>query len=623
MVVTNRSWRRAGAVALLGLCTGAGVTSYALVSPAPEPVAAATLPRFDDCEALRSWYAAAALRRVTAWGLSEPPFLRDVAFAAAERAPTTADAVGNGDTGTNLQEANVDEADVAKTDGEQVVSVSGGDLVITDVTGSTPVERGRLTLPPRLRSGELLVDGDVAVVIGWTYLRSTLSGEDAWLPSPARPARTLIARVDLTDPTAPRLTRLDRVEGELVSAREHEGIVRVVVGSAPDLPFVTPGRGRSVREALAENRRVVRTASAEDWLPQWSTLGAGGKAPLFECSEVGRPTPGSDPGTVTVLTLDAGDDTDPVATGIAAEADVVYASADRLYIATHPDDEPFVGPVPRWSATGSQPPPQRTQLYAFDTSGMQTAYVASGTVDGTVEDRWSLSEHEGRLRVAATRGPLWQPTHTAVSVLEESGDRLTLVGEVGGLGRGEQLKAVRWFGDTAVVVTFRQIDPLYVLDLSDPTSPEVTGELKIPGYSGYLHPLGADQLLGIGQAGNARGWLSGPQAATFDVTDGSAPVQLDTADLAGQGTSPVEQDARAFTYLPELRLAFIPVGGWGVGGTAVVPLEIRPDGDLVAAGDPIVVPDGGADVRTLPLGGSRLALVAGGQVVRIVDAAAM
>ena len=211
--VNRQRWRRVGAVTAMALCTGAGVLSYAWLSPTSRPAAAATLPRFDGCESLRSWYAEAALRRVTAWGLGQPPVFDDVVMFAAAEVRSDIAAVGNGDTGTNLQEADVDESDVAKTDGERVVSVAGGDLVITDVTGDAPVEQGRMTLPPRLRSGELLLEGDTAVVVGWTHLRPGDPARLSWSPAPVQPARTLVARVDLSDPAAPELTRLDRIEG--------------------------------------------------------------------------------------------------------------------------------------------------------------------------------------------------------------------------------------------------------------------------------------------------------------------------------------------------------------------------------------------------------------------------
>ena len=155
--------------------------------------------------------------------------------------------------------------------------------------------------------------------------------------------------------------------------------------------------------------------------------------------------------------------------------------------------------------------------------------------------QWSMSEHEGVLRVASTTSPPWTQGGAAgesesfVTTLAAAGDRLVEVGRVGGIGRGEQIYAVRFIGDAGYVVTFRQVDPLYTLDLSDAAEPRVVGELKIPGYSAYLHPVGDGLLLGIGQDANSDGITSGVQASLFDVSDPAAPARLSHVGL-GSGT---------------------------------------------------------------------------------------
>ena len=617
--------RRMAVVTALALGGGAALTSCSGVSPATAPagqeLSAQAAPIFDSCADLRAWYVRAALPRVTAWGLEQPyAFAADMGFVAAARTDALA-AVGNGDTGTNLQEQDVDEADFAKTDGELVVLIDGRDLVVTDVSGSVPQELGRLALPPRLRSGELLLDGDKAVVLGsarrlYSGVASGSNLSRIAAPAASGPARTLMAIIDLGDPTTPVLDRLERVEGELLTAREHDGTVRVVVSAAPELPFVTPGRHRSSRQALVRNREIVRNATAQDWLPLRSTLGRTGKRPLLDCADVVRPGARSTLGVVTVLTLDADDPDGFAATGLAADSDLVYASADRMYVATAAD--PFVwGPVIDSIDTALWRP-ATSQIHAFDITGTQTAYVATGRIRGTVADRWSFSEHEGLLRVAATQGNGWRPTQTVISVLREEGNRLVVSGRVGGLGVHEQLKAVRWFGDLGVVVTFRQVDPLYTVDLSDEQHPRVTGTLKIPGYSAYLHPLGDDILLGIGQDATASGSTRGPQGATFDLSDARQPRQLDNVALAVSGFSPVERDARAFSYLPGERLALIPVSDWR-NGTIVVALHITPSGELRRAGA-TTVPGPSHRSRMLPLDDTRVALVGRGEVTAVVDA---
>jgi uncharacterized secreted protein with C-terminal beta-propeller domain len=126
---------------------------------------------------------------------------------------------------------------------------------------------------------------------------------------------------------------------------------------------------------------------------------------------------------------------------------------------------------------------------------------------------------------------------------------------VGGLGKGERVYAI--VGDTGYVVTFRQIDPLYTLDLADPERPRVLGELKIPGYSAYLHPIGEDLLLGVGQDATEEGRPTGTQLSVFDVSNLRRPTRLHTERL-GEGWSEAEHDHHAFLFWPRTGLVMIP-----------------------------------------------------------------
>jgi uncharacterized secreted protein with C-terminal beta-propeller domain len=162
------------------------------------------------------------------------------------------------------------------------------------------------------------------------------------------------------------------------------------------------------------------------------------------------------------------------------------------------------------------------------------------------------------------------------------------VGRVGGLGQGEQIQAVRFLGDLGYVVTFRQVDPLYVVDLSDPASPKVAGELKILGYSAYLHPLGGDLLLGVGQDATKQGAVKGTQVSVFDVSDPSAPGRVDQVRVS-DGSSEVEWDHHAFLYWEPAGLAVLPLNVWSQepdkGGMFAGALAVRvSDGQLDEAG---------------------------------------
>jgi len=203
-----------------------------------------------------------------------------------------------------------------------------------------------------------------------------------------------------------------------------------------------------------------------------------------------------------------------------------------------------------------------------------------------------------------------------VVVLEERGDRLVQIGRVGGLGRGEQIRAVRWFGELATVVTFRQTDPLYTVDLSNPGQPRVVGELKIPGYSAYLHPLGGDLLLGVGQDANRFGAERGVQVSAFDLSDPGRPTRVQALDVGADYTQ-VQEDARAFTYLPDRRLAVVPVEDYSGSGGAVG-ISVGEGGDLRLVGRVAVSP---YTLRVLPVGESLVAVTSNG--VSVVDPADM
>ena len=209
----------------------------------------------------------------------------------------------------------------------------------------------------------------------------------------------------------------------------------------------------------------------------------------------------------------------------------------------------------------------RTELHAFDlTDPRRAPHVASGAVPGRLLSQWALSEHEGVLRVATTTGDPWneiRPSQSHVTTLEERDGRLAELGRVDGLGVTETIHAVRFIGEVGYVVTFREVDPLYTIDLSDPSDPREIGELKIPGFSNYLHPIGDGLLLGVGQdADEDTGMLEGGQVSLFDVSDLADPRRLDTLEL-GEGWSPVQDDHRAFLHWPATGLSVVPFQSWG------------------------------------------------------------
>ncbi len=580
------------ATAVLGGVTGAPGGLGEALSP---PAGAAELEAFEDCGQLRRWYVDAALPHVGPWGLGGWPW-GPVPLTASARASGTVEldaavpqeAVGSAATGTNVQEPGVDEPDVAKTDGRLLVHVDGRRLVATDVTGAAPRELSTLPLPGGLGATELLLVGDRVVVLGTTGSRGPSDAARGLLSWPGD-ASTRVLVVDASDPAAPVTASDTTYDASLVSARQYDDVVRLVLSTRePALDFVQPRRGLSRAEAKRENRRIVRESTIDAWLPQVQSTSGSGR--LVDCSAVRHPERSSGYGTVTVVGLDPADPQTRRTTAVTTGSDLVYSSSDRLYLATRER--------------------RRTGVHAFALEGLDAAYVASGSVRGRVRDRWSLSEYDGHLRVATALGQdPWAPEENGVVVLRERGSDLVEVGRVDAMGIDERIQSVRWFDDLAVVVTFREVDPLYTVDLSDPTAPQVLGQLKVPGFSAYLHPLGDGLLLGLGQDARPDGRTLGAQAAVFDLRDLTDPRRLDTLGFGRSTELVAGWDPRGLTYLPDTRTALAVLADWRGGGTRLAVLRVGDDGALTERSRETVAGWDGHRVRTLPLPDGRVALV--------------
>jgi uncharacterized secreted protein with C-terminal beta-propeller domain len=178
------------------------------------------------------------------------------------------------------------------------------------------------------------------------------------------------------------------------------------------------------------------------------------------------------------------------------------------------------------------------------------AVTAEGTVPGRPLNQFSLDEHEGNLRVATTVDPIRGRTASENDVYVLN-DRLQTVGSVTGMGVTEEVYSVRFMGDRGYVVTFRRIDPFHVLDLSEPSSPELKGELKLPGFSSYLHPLGEDRILGVGKEN------FNVKAVIFNVSDPSNPTVEDDYILE-ESWSDISDTHHAFLLDEKHSVFFLP-----------------------------------------------------------------
>jgi uncharacterized secreted protein with C-terminal beta-propeller domain len=561
--------------ATVGFALSASLSVVAATLGAGLSAQAATKPPsgyrvFSSCEKFLGYIRPIALEQVGPYGfggqtivrrsgepLPPPGVATPVAPAPVEEAAQSAPGAKASDTSTtNTQEVGVDEGDIVETDGRYVYAAVNQQVIITDVTTGKVVAAVRT--PTNSGPAQLILDGPRLAVTNQVW--SNLGGE------------TVISVYDVSNPANPVLFNTTHLEGNVLAVRSVDNRVRLVLsttfGQRVQQQFPQPGpinTPEQAKKATEANKKIVRTAPAGDWLPRRYSVRPDGKRTeivnALPCNQVGRPADASGLGLTWVATIDLNvPDPSPTvrgSTGVVANAGIVYASPDTLYVATQQWSNPQ-----RSNQSQSNSAKVTTEVHAFDLKARDGGrWLASGRFNGTLLNQFSMSEHDGAFRVATTRfdAGFGGTTESGVQILmlDRSDNRkLKVVGELWGLGTNERVYSVRFVGTTGYVVTFRQIDPLYVLDLSNRQAPVLRGELKIPGYSSYLHPIGDGLLLGIGQDATEQGRTTGAQLSLFDVNDPANPKRLATAPVGNNSVA--EYDHRAFLWWPASRDVFLP-----------------------------------------------------------------
>jgi len=606
----------------------AGTTSIGTNSPGTGTpgLFGASLYTVGTCDDLLSYYVDHAIDLVGPYGLPGygyyygGPFLAEDAVRAPATtlaAPSAAGSSDNSYSGTNVQVAGVDEADIVKTDGKRIFMIVDGVLRVAVVLPGGVRMAGKLQLSD-WQPSQMLLSGDRLMLIGpsWNNSPVPLGGI---VPSYSS-AVTRIVQVDVSDPDAPTIDETLLLDGSYVDSRLVDGVARVAINSNPvGFDWAHPeGSGlRAEQLATEKNRDIVRTSTLDNWLPYYvltdERTGRTSDGRLLDCSTVMAPKDFAGLDTLSILTFDLNSGIDDWASaGVVASGSTLYATADHVYVATQRwvDWSVLTDTDARNEADGFS-----TQIHVFDTSQSgNPRYLGSGDVTGFLLNQFSMDEYDGVLRVASTTAPSgwwWSDSsESLVSTLRLDNGELRQIGQVGGLGKGEQIYSVRFIDDAGYVVTFRQTDPLYVIDLTDPTTPRVAGELKILGYSAYLHPVGDGLLLGIGQNADEDGRTSGTQFSLFDVSDPEHPARVDQVKM-NSGYSAAEYDHHAFTYWKGLALA--PYQSWKYDRAESGVLAVRVSGDSLTFEGVLQQGENQPDaIRTIVIGDTIYTITYGG-----------
>jgi len=575
-------------------------------------VSATSLNTLPDCAALLDHLQGEGLERVGPYGLSgtpgffiDGPFLRDD-FLDFDAAPAPAPEAGVDFSETNVQELGIDEPDIIKTDGQRILVVDNNEFIVVDVSGDEAQIIGRTALGDNVWGQEMLVEDDRVVIFGQANNYVAYPGPLPIEPLPIEPApepiiddeplvfgrsirstppSAVVIEIDLTNAAEPSVAAELTVEGRYLSARLVDGVARVAVQSdANDLPFVYPSGPNGEELAEEVNRATILRSTLADWLPTFTLERSGaevGSGLLSPCDRVHAPTKFSGFGSLSVLSFDLSEPLgDGQASSVLAAGDTVYSSSDSFYVATNNWFNPFWNDVDLARESDSY----TTSIHGFDISEAVATYRASGGVPGHLLNQFSMSEHEGYLRVATTSGAPWrQETESFVYLLDSTGADLRTVGSVGEMGRGERIRSVRFAGDVGYVVTFRQTDPFYTVDLSKPTAPVVRGELKITGYSGQLFPIDDSLVIGIGREATDGGRITGAKMTLFDVADLDDPVDIANWVLPDAYTD-AEWDHRAFLWWQPEDLAVFPVSSYTDNFYGAIAFRVTRDSGITEVG---------------------------------------
>ncbi|MGL5831420.1 MAG: beta-propeller domain-containing protein [Candidatus Altimarinota bacterium] len=465
---------------------------------------------------------------------------------------------------TNVQEAGVDEADVIKNDGKYIYLIKGNTIRIVEAyPASNLKELSSITLGETEKENfypsEMYVSGNTLTVIGsvnsyytpyYSELDATTTDAKIGIYPPYyNPPRTKVYVLDITDRSKVKVNRTVELDGYYSTSRRVDGTLYLVANYYPSYPIWYMDK--------------YTYPSASEVLPKFTDSTTGKDQLLAPCEKVMILPKQENRGINFLITaaIPLDNPTQPISRNVVVgNGENVYASQDNLYVASSVWDWGY------WSENSES----SSKIYRFSLSPNSINYAAEGVVPGTVLNQFSMDEHLGNLRIATTANSYKLGETVVDNNLYVLNKDLDVIGDVENLAKGERIYSVRFMGDRGYVVTFRNVDPLFVFDLKDPTNPKVIGELKIPGYSDYLHPYDENHLIGFGKdvegtdtnSSGGLNWtaIKGFKMALFDVTDPNNPKELFKENIGDQGTySELLYNHKALLFDKEKNLMAFPI----------------------------------------------------------------
>ncbi|NYZ79689.1 beta-propeller domain-containing protein [Candidatus Micrarchaeota archaeon] len=438
---------------------------------------------------------------------------------------------------TNIQVAGVDEADITKNDGKYIYTLSGDKVVIID---AYPAESAAVLSEIAFNSStervtEMFVNGDKLVLFGdkTDYNGPIMGAEISYRPYYYRTS-SFVKIYDIVDRSNPILTRDVAIDGNYYSSRMIGDYVYVVLNSYVYEDIVMPN------------------------------ITAGGvETPVAGCADVQyfEDVVDSSYSLTTIMSINVNTEEMSEKVFLTGNTQTMYVSTDNIYLTStqyYYEPMPLVGDFfPRSE--------EKTLIKRVGINGNTVEFKAEGSVPGWILNQFSMDEYNGNFRIATTSGHVSRSGGGSSNNVYVLNGSLDTIGTLEDLAPGEQIYSARFLGDRAYLVTFKKIDPLFAIDLSDPTNPNVLGKLKIPGYSSYLHPYDETHLIGIGKnAIEAEegdfAWYQGVKLSLFDVSDVANPKEMSMVSIGERGTdSYALNDHKAFLFDKEKGLLVVPI----------------------------------------------------------------
>lgn len=461
---------------------------------------------------------------------------------------TATNEVANDYSKTNTQVQGVDEADIVKTDGTYIYYLTNEKLTIINTENASQMkEMSTIKFDETFTPEELFLNNDKLIVIGTRYEydkteRKIGIDEDYLYPNYMDKTYTSAKLYNVKDKINPTLERTVEVEGDYLTARMIGSNVYIVSNKYMYYAYIC-------------DMHKFSELNEDDFKPNYLDTATSNETKSINFDCIYYIPEFEDTNYLNIVAFNITNKQEANVESYLGAGEEIYASKENLYVTKT-----------KYDYVKNNKTSITTEIYKFNLNNANCTFAKAGDVPGSVLNQFSMDECNGYFRIATTDSTSWN-SESNTNNLYVLNENLETIGKIEGLAKGERIYSVRFMGNRAYMVTFVETDPLFVIDLSNPTTPTVLGELKIPGYSKYLHPYDETHLIGIGEDTEVVNYgygdrvvTNGMKMAMFDVTDPNNPQELYNVKIGEKGTySELLYNHKALLFSKEKNIIAFPV----------------------------------------------------------------